>query len=497
MSFIGSMFDDKKGAGFQGQQVANPAAPVEQAALITPANQAQADQQYNNAQSAIEAQRNFVGALQGQNGIGNQSSVFNQLQGVANGQGPNPAQAMLAQATGANTANQASLMAGQRGAGANPALLARMAAQQGAANQQAAAGQGATMQANQSLNALGQLGGIAGQQVAQQAGALGTLNQAAQSEQQNVLNSLQGSNTARVNNAQIGAEQANNMRNNQYAQQSNLNQVGAGIAQQNLKSQSDMVGGILSAAGAAATGAAHGGVMSNRGHYANGGPVDDQMSLPVAQMPVATNPMPVAAPISDPYHVNTYLGQHPLYGSAPSNQANANQEPDPLKDKAGSALSAFGAAMKPEGNSSLYNGFKNFGTAMFDLIKGEEDELPKSEDLTVDEPKQQDVQGGHQLEMMAKGGKVKALLSPGEKYLTPEKAKKVAQGRADVNKAGIRVPGKAKVKGDSEVNDTVPADLEEGGVVIPRSVMQSKDPAKEAAKFVAAHLSRYNLRKGK
>ena len=40
------------------------------------------------------------------------------------------------------------------------------------------------------------------------------------------------------------------------------------------------------------------------------------------------------------------------------------------------------------------------------------------------------------------------------------------------------VPGKAKVKGDSLKNDIVPADLEDGGVVLPRHIMNKKDPEK-------------------
>jgi len=56
--------------------------------------------------------------------------------------------------------------------------------------------------------------------------------------------------------------------------------------------------------------------------------------------------------------------------------------------------------------------------------------------------------------------------------------------------SGGSVPGQASVKGNSYDNDTVPAILSPGEVVIPRDVMQSKDPAQEAAKFVAAILAK-------
>jgi hypothetical protein len=104
----------------------------------------------SNAQDVLSQQQQFANALAQQNGIQNQSNVFNQLQGVANGTGPNPAQAMLNNTTGQNIQQQAALMGSQRGVGANPGLLARQAAMQGANIQQQAAGQGAALQANQS-----------------------------------------------------------------------------------------------------------------------------------------------------------------------------------------------------------------------------------------------------------------------------------------------------------------------------------------------------------
>jgi len=52
------------------------------------------------------------------------------------------------------------------------------------------------------------------------------------------------------------------------------------------------------------------------------------------------------------------------------------------------------------------------------------------------------------------------------------------------------VPGKANVSGDSPKNDTVHAKLSPGEVILPRSVMQSKDPAQAAAAFVQAILEK-------
>jgi hypothetical protein len=70
-------------------------------------------------------------------------------------------------------------------------------------------------------------------------------------------------------------------------------------------------------------------------------------------------------------------------------------------------------------------------------------------------------------------------------------------GRIHNFKPGGKVPGKASVPGDSLKNDTVPAIVSPGEIVIPRSVAQSKDAPQQAAKFVGAVLARHGLGKKK
>jgi hypothetical protein len=140
-------------------------------------------------------------SLQNANGVGNQSAAISGLQNVANGTGPNPAQAELAQATSQNVANQGALMAGQRGAASNVGLIARQAAQQGAATQQNSAGQAATLQSNQQLNALNSEGAIAGQQVAETQAGLAQ-NQNAGLTNQNQLLNAQGTYNTNVTGGQ-------------------------------------------------------------------------------------------------------------------------------------------------------------------------------------------------------------------------------------------------------------------------------------------------------
>lgn len=213
----------QSGTGIQGPTGAN---------ITSPVTGSQLSNAYTGAQAGMSGQQDLLAALQRQNGLDNQSNVYNQMQGVANGTGLNPAQAMLNQTTGQNVAQQAALMAGQRGAASNVGLMARQAGMQGANIQQQAAGQGAVMQANQSLNALGQLGGMANAQAANQIGQTNANTQAQQQEQQALLNA-QG----QYNQAQAGS-------------QASVNAANAGLANTQMGNQANMLGGIFNAAGA-------------------------------------------------------------------------------------------------------------------------------------------------------------------------------------------------------------------------------------------------------
>jgi len=398
MGFIGSALGSLTGGllgsdqASVGQGVSNPVSPEQ--LKQNQQQQALANQQQ---QQSLQQQQAFAQAVAAQGGLQNQSNVYNQFQNMASGQGPNPAQAMLANTTGQNTANQAALMASQRGAGANPALLARMAAMQGGANQQQAAGQAAALQAQQSQQALGQMANIAGQQVQNQAGAVQNYGQQALSGQSNA-------------NAALG--------NTMSAQnQANQNQIAINQADQKNQQQGagNLLSGISTIAGGPIGGAIAGAAKSLLPSigFADGGEVPDSSEV-----------------LNDIFSADF----------------------DPMHED--------NAQMNSGGD---VNGPKSYVAQHF----------------------------------LAKGGKVKAMLSPGEKYLKPEEAKAVAQGNKSIKEAGVKVPGQAKVKGDSLKNDVVPANLEEGGFVIPRSVMNSKDPEKSAAAFVRAHMTKENLKKGK
>lgn len=354
-----------------------------QPGIQTPGSPEQVNVAYNASQGALKQQQDLVNAIHGQNGIQNQSNVYSQLQGVANGTGPNPAMAQLSNTTGQNVANQAALMAGQRGAGANVGLIARQAAMQGANTQQQAVGQGAALQGAQSLNALNQMGGIANNQASNQIGATGSLNQFNQAEQGQLLGNIQSQNSNAVN-----FQNASNATNAQMQQQQN-------------SQNASLIGNLTGAVGSAA------GLIGNS--TGSGG---------------------------------------------------------------GSAGATGGASNVARMSPNMYASGGNVGGG------------PRS--------KAAQYLSGNQIPVpMAEGGKVPALVSPGEKYLKPKDVQEVKQGKNPMQ-VGEKIPGKPKVSGakNSYANDTVPKTLEEGGIVLPRSVTQAKDPSRKAAEFVAAILSR-------
>lgn len=391
--------------------------------LWQPVNQEQIDNLYGQTQNALTGQINFTNALAAQHGIQNQSDVYNQLQQIASGKGPNPAQAMLANATGANVANQAALMAGQRGAGANVGLMARQAAQQGAATQQNAIGQGAALQAQQSLGAINAAGNLANTQVAQQQAATNAWNQYALQGQQNLLNSIAAQNAAL---------------NNKYATKTGAE---SGIANTVAQGQQQFVGnlmggiGVAPAVGAGGAGKAHGGMIEK---YADGGMAENSY-MPSGDDWLQNMQNKTGIPSPDDWAIKMGANQ------AQSDQINQ------------------GGPQSSIGRFHMSGGMGGAGKATGQGLAS----LAKLAMIAL-----------------AKGGDVPALVSPGEKYIPPSKVEKAARGNP--MKEGITIPGKAKVQGDSYANDTVPATLEEGGIVLPRSVTQHPDAPKKSAEFVAA-----------
>lgn len=143
-----------------------------------------------------------------------QQELTKMLMSQSQGQGPNPAQIMLNQATNKNNQQGAGMIASQKGI--SPSLAARLIAQNTAGANQQAAGQGALMGAQQQLSAENLLSGnLLGQQ--------GTLEQA-QAAQNNAIN--QGSLGAQGISASAAAQ---NNANANSAYGGALNGFGGGL----------------------------------------------------------------------------------------------------------------------------------------------------------------------------------------------------------------------------------------------------------------------------
>lgn len=101
-----------------------------------------------------------------------------------------------------------------------------------------------------------------------------------------------------------------------------------------------------------------------------------------------------------------------------------------------------------------------------------------------------------QMSGYAEGGRVAAdfnpLLSPAPQHQDSDMRNalmKVLPMITALASHGGHVPGKPLVKGDSYKNDIVSAKLSPGEFVVPRSVMQSEDPAENAKKMIELHLN--------
>lgn len=346
-----------------------------------------AEDGYQASAPGIAKQENLTGQIgylqnQQQDVYKQQQSLGNQLLAQTQGQGPNVAQDQLNQATGANVANQAALMANQRGASANPGEIARQAAMQGGNIQQQAVGQAATLGAQQQLGAQSNLAGLQNN--------LANQNLQGQSINQGAL----ASQNSAVTTGQLGAQGIN-----------------ANAAATNAQTNGGIIGGLLGGAGAALGAIFHDGGIVKK--MADGGPVNDNIGIANFSTPGAYN----------------YQG--------PS----------------------------ASGGASLGQGLLNAGSAFAKNYSPSTSSAPSAEDSTaawMSSPAGQDGALGN-APWLNKGGAMPfsmALLQGG------------------------KVPGQAQVSGNSIKNDTQPAMLSPGEVVLPRSVTQSGDPVSKAAEFM-------------
>lgn len=360
-----------------------------------------------------------------------QANLAAQLLAQSQGQGPNIANLQLQQATNQNNQQAAGALASQRGM--NPALAQRIISQQQAMNNQNSAGQSGILRAQQQLAAQQGLANVYGQQ-ATEANANLAANESALGNQ---------------NNAVVSATNA-------------ANQANAQIAQNNTNQNAGIAGGIMNGVGS---------MMSMFG--AEGGEVPKHLEKIVIKPGSKVHPLHL-------FNGGDFLGNFPV------NQI----DPGLASGPSGAANNLFGATAKPiqqPGNNATGGGGGGGGaggggggsnplSGMMSMFGGSDGGGGIGGFAGGDMGSSG---GGMAMLAAAKGGKVPAMLSPGELYIPPHKVHDVASGKEKASEAGKRVPGKAKVKGNSLKNDTFPTELEAGGVVIKRTEAQNDKDARE------------------
>lgn len=368
-------------------------------------------------------------------GLNNLQNSYGQLESVASGTSISPAQAQYIQSVQNLAKQQAGAISSVQGI--SPALAARMNSQQGSAAMQNAAAQGAANQAQEQL------------------GAMGTA-------------------------AQVAANQAQNY----TAMQSNINNVNGQLANTQIQGQQAMIGGIMN------------GASSMMGSMADGGEVG-----PVVSVDNPTNTNAITAPAAPAKGPQSAFGKFLKGASQQPDQS--QQQPTTslgeLKQGMSNFTKAVGGQFKSKGaapddgqsavgdytpgGSAVYAS-PNFGASIMNMPNGDASATSQNAaNYLMSAPT-----------AMAKGGKVPAMVSPGELWLPPSKVDQVAKGKNPME-VGERIPGKPKVPGNSYANDVVPKDLDVGGVVIPNNIMQSKDPAKGASDFVAKIIAKRKAKK--
>ncbi len=450
-------------------------------------NVAQLNQAYTGNQNALTGQQNLANTFApgAQQAANQQAALSQQLAQQSQGQGPNPAQAQLAQATGANVANQAALMAGQRGASNNVGLMARQAAQQGAGVQQQAAGQAATLGAQQQLAAQQAQMQLAAQQAGQATGSANSATSGQQGEQQILQNANSAANTANVQ------------------MQSNINDNNARVAAANASGNKGMMGGIMGAVSSLAPialGALTGGGSLAAGALMGGGGLGSLMGGAVPGLEQTQSDSFYGSPATEAAYNQQQATAQDINANDPYLQAAMNPQ-------AGSRTGAV-PQMAKGGEVQHYDGGGQVAPP----------DPQKAKDMAAGASKGgslSDMWDGITNPKWANGGQVGAMpQSLVSSYFDDNSSKAPAPmptamaqgGMTCAHCGGLMESGgkvaaknpkqKAVKKGNSYDNDKVPAMLSQGEIVLPRSVTQSSDPVSNAAKFVQATLAKKGLKKG-
>lgn len=487
-------------------------------------NAEQLNTAYQGAQNGLTQQQGLTNALTpGVNqGAAAQSGLSSQLANQAMGVGPNPAQQQFKQNSQALAGQQAGAIASTKGI--SPALQARMIAQQGGNAQQNAAGQAATLQAQQQIAAQSNLQNLSANQIAQGSAAVQGVNNAQQNEQ----NILQGANNA-YNTANV-------------TQQSSLNSINAGVAGQNAAAVNQTTGGLL------------GGLSSMTSMFAKGGMVGDQdlfqkntdaLYRARSKNIGGENDMNVYSPNYQPKEMAVNPGNSVEYRN-PINYAgggivgagtsspqsyvgqwlNSNASPGPAPSIAQAPTQPLAAPMqlgskgkdkKPTASSDKGNTGAAAGGAMGADVGssiGAEPEMMFADGGDVEGESTSSPQdyAGQWLSSNTSSSSPSVTQAPTQPIAAPPNMSGGSKGgggggglssimglvalAADGGSVGANnKKQRAPVKGNSLKNDKIPALLSEDEIVIPRSITMSDRAPEKAAAFVAHILAKRGMKK--
>lgn len=415
-----------------------------------------AGQQAGQAGNVASAAGSLGGVLARQQGL------EDMLTGQANGTGPNPAQSQFQQNVNQNIAQEAGSIGSVKGL--NPALAAKMAAENAGQQGQAAAGQAATLQAQQQIaaeQALGAQQAAEGQTIGNQGSLYGAAGSLYGGAGQTAATGGALANDMGTQGANIFSTGANAQGNqNNAVNTGSLGSQGldAGVAAGNANRTAITQAGLLNGAGGAV-----GGLLSS---MAGGGEVSDQSGSVLGAILAQANPS---------ININDYNGG---------------------KDSGG-GLKGLGSTLGGMLGSSLFGGAGAWGGAAgADSMTGflpqaGENILPAAGAAGAG-----DAAAGAGVESIlpevamvaAGGGRVAApghVKAKGRTIDVPEGVDAKALSLASALMArGGQVPGTPNVKGNAYKNDVVPAALSPQEIVLPLSVTQAADAPAKAAAFV-------------
>lgn len=413
------------------------------------------------------------GIGQAQNTLG---SLGNILLAQANGGGPNPAALQEKQATDRNIAQTYAMAQSNPN---NPAT-ARNVVNQAAELNQEAAGQSAAQTAAQQLAAEQQLQGLG-------LGELGTSGALMTDQEKLALEQNQGN-----QNATLTAQ-------GQNLQQTLANQgIASGLLNQAIAAGAGAAGGIASGV----VNAANGGGSSSG---ANEGSITGATSGPngydtSAQQGIAgiggdsyyqSQPTYAHGGLVAALHARRYAAGGPVAMTDPANPADydydiGSQVQDPRDPVVFNPSLGAGAGI---GAALATRGMGGGSTTGGQLANGAYSVMQAAAPIPV---------AGPILAGMGTLGKVVQAAAPdgiaggnGSVTTNPDGTKTINNPTNIFDPGtwfmrGGQVPGRAQVSGDSSRNDTVPAVLSPGEIILPRSVTESNDSPQKAKAFVEA-----------